>query len=109
MIAKTSRMRVIRLVGPGKPLEMAELALPSPASNEVLIRVRAAGICHSDVHYRRGTSPVEPLPLTLGHEVAGTIEARGSEVSSLQPGERVCVHYLATCGMCEFCYQGNEQ
>jgi propanol-preferring alcohol dehydrogenase len=75
----------------------------------VLVRVKAAGICHSDAHYRAGRSPVRPLPLTLGHEVAGIIEQTGAEVAQFRPGDRVCVHYLATCGTCAHCQRGNEQ
>ena len=73
------------------------------------MRVKAAGICHSDAHYRAGVSPVEPLPLTLGHEVAGVVEEVGSEVKSFQPGDRVCLHYMATCGHCRYCDSGTEQ
>lgn len=102
-------MRTIRLVTPGKPLEMAEVPVPSPAPGEVLIRVRAAGICHSDAHYRAGRSSAGPLPLTLGHEVAGTVEECGAGINRFKPGDRVCVHYLATCGNCAYCHQGNEQ
>jgi propanol-preferring alcohol dehydrogenase len=75
----------------------------------VLVAVKAAGICHSDAHYRAGRSTVEPLPLTLGHEVAGVVEAVGSEVDHLKAGERVCLHYMVTCGHCEYCQKGNEQ
>jgi propanol-preferring alcohol dehydrogenase len=75
----------------------------------VLVRVKAAGICHSDVHYRAGTSSVGPLPQTLGHEVAGVVEEVGAGVSGLRVGERVCLHYLLTCGECHFCRTGHEQ
>jgi propanol-preferring alcohol dehydrogenase len=71
--------------------------------------VKAAGICHSDAHYRAGRSPVHPLPLTLGHEVAGVVETVGATVSQFTPGDRVCLHYLATCGTCVYCQRGNEQ
>jgi propanol-preferring alcohol dehydrogenase len=74
-----------------------------------LIRVKAAGICHSDAHYRAGVSPVEPLPLTLGHEVAGVVEETGASADGFTEGDRVCVHYLATCGRCAFCQAGTEQ
>ena len=88
---------------------MRELPVPEVGSRDVLIRVAAAGICHSDVHYRAGISAVRPLPRTLGHEVAGVVEKRGSEVARLHPGNRVCVHYMATCGDCEYCNRGYEQ
>lgn len=82
---------------------------PQVGSRDVLVRVKAAGICHSDAHYRAGRSLVRPLPLTLGHEVAGVVEKVGTEVSQFQPGDRVCLHYLATCGVCAHCQRGNEQ
>jgi propanol-preferring alcohol dehydrogenase len=76
---------------------------------DVLVRVKAAGICHSDAHYRAGKSLVRPLPLTLGHEVAGVVENTGSEVAHLKAGDRVCLHYLASCGECAYCQRGTEQ
>lgn len=102
-------MKAIRMVQPGFPLEMHDVPIPPVGSSDVLVRVKAAGICHSDAHYRAGRSQVYPLPLTLGHEVAGVIEAVGSEVDHLQAGQRVCIHYMATCGHCEHCQRGNEQ
>ena len=102
-------MKAIRLIQPRRRLELTEIPVPEPASHEVLIRVRAAGICHSDAHYRAGRSPVHPLPLTLGHEVAGIVEKIGSEIPDFSPGDRVCVHYLATCGQCNYCLKGIEQ
>jgi propanol-preferring alcohol dehydrogenase len=75
----------------------------------VCVRVRAAGICHSDVHYRAGRSRVEPLPLTLGHEVAGDVVAVGHAVTTHAVGDRVCLHYLVTCGGCDACAAGREQ
>jgi propanol-preferring alcohol dehydrogenase len=73
----------------------------------VLVRVRAAGICHSDAHYRAGTAPAR-LPCTLGHEVAGTVEACGGGVTGFHPGDRVCLNYLVTCGACEYCRAGQD-
>src|SRR3989442_4378301 len=102
-------MKAIRLTAPGRPLEAHEVNKPVPGEGDVLIRVKAAGICHSDAHYRAGKSRVHPLPLTLGHEVAGIVEETGAEVKSLRVGERVCVHYLATCGACGWCEQRSEQ
>ncbi len=102
-------MKAIRLVEVGRPLELKEVDVPTPGEREVLVRVKAAGICHSDAHYRAGTSPAGPLPLTLGHEIAGIVEVPGPGVSAVRAGDRVCVHYLATCGDCEYCSRGNEQ
>jgi len=102
-------MKAVRLVRPGLPLELQEVGVPRVGARDALVRVRAAGICHSDAHYRAGRSAVRPLPLTLGHEVAGVIEQTGEEVTNVKPGDRVCVHYLATCGQCAHCLRGNEQ
>lgn len=102
-------MKAVRLIHPGQPLELQEVVVPEPGAGDALVRVKAAGICHSDAHYRAGKSPVHPLPLTLGHEVAGVIERVGANVARLKPGDRVCLHYLATCGECDFCQHDNEQ
>ncbi len=102
-------MKAIRMVAVGQPLEMQDIPIPVPADHQVLVQVRAAGICHSDAHYRAGVSPVEPLPLTLGHEIAGVVAETGSSVTRLKPGDRVVLHYLVTCGECEYCTRGAEQ
>jgi propanol-preferring alcohol dehydrogenase len=101
-------MRAVRLVQIGKSLEEEDVAVPGIGESDVLIRVAAAGICHSDAHYRAGISKID-LPLTLGHEVAGRVEKVGSNVNHLSVGDRVCVHYLVHCGICEFCVRGLEQ
>lgn len=102
-------MKAVRLVQPGQPLELFDIPIPAVAAGNILVRVTAAGICHSDVHYRAGRSPVYPLPLTLGHEVAGVVEQVGAGVRRVQPGERVVLHYLVTCGSCSYCAGGSEQ
>jgi propanol-preferring alcohol dehydrogenase len=102
-------MKAVRLVQAGSPLELQEIPIPGIGHRDILVRVEAAGICHSDVHYRAGKSPVGPLPQTLGHEVAGVVERIGSDVSGLTVGDRVCLHYLLTCGQCDFCRRGSEQ
>jgi len=102
-------MKAIRLTTLGAPLEEQGIEVPHVGPRDVLIRVAAAGICHSDAHYRAGVSPVAHLPLTLGHEVAGVVEQAGAQVENFKSGDRVCVHYLVTCGECEFCRSGNEQ
>ncbi len=102
-------MRAVRLTAVGARLEEELVPVPDPGAGEVLVRVKAAGICHSDAHYRSGTSPVGPLPLTPGHEVAGVVEAVGTGVSAPAAGDRVCLHYLVSCGSCVWCASGNEQ
>ena len=102
-------MKAVQLIDIGSPLRASEIPSPAVADDDVLVRIEAAGICHSDVHYRAGVSPAGPLPITLGHEIAGIVEEVGSQVSHLNPGDRVCLHYLVTCGNCFYCTQGHEQ
>lgn len=102
-------MKAIRMVEAGQPLELQDIPLPSIGDKDVLVRVRAAGICHSDVHYRAGRSAMGRMPITLGHEVAGVVERTGSQVTTLVAGDRVALHYNLTCGDCYFCSTGNEQ
>jgi propanol-preferring alcohol dehydrogenase len=102
-------MKAVRLLKPGSPLEEEEIEIPPVGARDVLIRVKGAGICHSDAHYRAGVSLVKSLPLTLGHEVAGVVDKTGADVQGFTAGDRVCVHYLVTCGQCIFCESGTEQ
>ena len=102
-------MKAVRLTSIGSALQLQEVPIPPIGEHDVLVRVAAAGICHSDVHYRAGVSPTRPPPVTLGHEVAGEIAQTGAHVSDLRPGDRVCLHYLVTCGRCTYCAGGNEQ
>ena len=102
-------MKAIRLTRIGAPLEEQAVEVPRLGAHDVLVRVCAAGICHSDAHYRAGVSPVARLPLILGHEVAGLVEDTGKAVQNFRPGHRVCIHYLVTCGECGHCRAGNEQ
>lgn len=102
-------MKAVRLMQLGKPLEDAEVAVPNIGTSEVLVRVAACGICHSDAHYRAGISSIASLPVTPGHEVAGRVEAVAEQVTHVSPGDRVCIHYLVSCGVCDFCLGGNEQ
>jgi D-arabinose 1-dehydrogenase-like Zn-dependent alcohol dehydrogenase len=102
-------MRAARLTQLGKPLQEANIDLPEIGASDVLIRVAACGICHSDEHYRAGISRIDHLPVTLGHEIAGWIEKVGADIRHVTRGDRVCVHYVAHCGNCEFCVRGLEQ
>jgi 2-desacetyl-2-hydroxyethyl bacteriochlorophyllide A dehydrogenase len=102
-------MKAVRLIKVGQPMEDRDVPIPEIGSRDVLVRVKAAGICHSDAHYRVGVSPVHPLPLTLGHEVAGVVEQAGPEVTNVAVGDRVCLHYMVTCGDCLYCSRGSEQ
>ena len=102
-------MKSVRMMATGKPLELQEIPMPGIGDKDILVRVRAAGMCHSDAHYRAGRSSMAYLPITLGHEVSGVVEKAGSKVANVKPGERVCLHYNITCGDCYYCSTGNEQ
>lgn len=102
-------MKAVQIVEIGQPLEEREIPVPELGDRDVLVRVKAAGICHSDAHYRAGNSPVGPLPITPGHEVAGVVEEMGDQVTNVRVGDRVCLHYLVTCGDCPYCALGSEQ
>ncbi|MDX2044587.1 MAG: zinc-dependent alcohol dehydrogenase [Acidobacteriota bacterium] len=96
-----------------EPLIVEELATPQPGAGEVLIKVAACGVCHSDLHLVRGEwdllKPITKLPLVPGHEVTGTIAALGEGVEGFAIGDRVGVPWLhSTCGQCEFCLAGRE-
>jgi len=101
-----AKMMAARLVEIGKPLQLVQVEIPEPGPGEVLVKVKAAGICSSDLHYQDGRSRVTRLPLTLGHEIAGEVAALGAGTEGLQPGERVCLFYLVTCGECLACSSG---
>lgn len=102
-------MKAIRFTGAKQPLEMQEIPIPEIGERDILVKVKAAGICHSDAHYRAGISPVRPVPLTLGHEVAGVVEKIGTQVTSAKIGDRVALHYNISCGDCYHCSTGNDQ
>lgn len=89
----------------GRPLEVVELDLAPPREGEVLVRLLASGICHSDLSLIDGAWPV-PLPMVLGHEGAGVIEAVGPGVAESHVGERVVLTFTPPCGRCRFCLAG---
>jgi Zn-dependent alcohol dehydrogenase len=84
------------------PLELMELDVEPPGPGEVLVRMAAAGVCHSDLSVLQGRL-VNPMPVVLGHEGAGTVEALGAGVTTLAVGDRVVLSWLAQCGECFYC------
>jgi alcohol dehydrogenase len=88
-----------------KPLRVQEVELEGPERGEVLVRIAAAGICHSDLSTLEGVR-IRPLPMVLGHEASGVIEAVGPEVHDLKEGDHVVAVFLATCGTCDACVSG---
>jgi S-(hydroxymethyl)glutathione dehydrogenase/alcohol dehydrogenase len=95
---------VLRQVG--QPLQIETVSIGKPGPREVLIRTKAAGVCHSDLHFIEGSYP-HPLPAVLGHESAGIVEAVGSEVRTVKVGDHVITCLNPYCGHCEVCLTGH--
>jgi len=96
-------MRAAVLRGFGRPLEVEDVDVPVPEPDEVLVRVRAAGICATDVKLVDGKTPPPPLPHIPGHEIAGDVVEDGAD---LVAGQRVACHIVGSCGSCEECARG---
>jgi propanol-preferring alcohol dehydrogenase len=102
-------MRAMLLDAAHSPLRFSEVPRPVPGPDQVLLRVRACGVCRTDLHVLDGELPDPKLPLILGHEVVGTVVARGERVESPAEGARVGVPWLGwTCGECSYCRSGRE-
>jgi S-(hydroxymethyl)mycothiol dehydrogenase len=89
----------------GKPVELVDIVVPDPGPGEALVDVIACGVCHTDLTYREGGINDE-YPFLLGHEAAGTVEAVGAGVTSVQPGDFVILNWRAVCGQCRACKRG---
>lgn len=102
-------MRAMLLDAPGRPLRLAEVQLPPPGTGQVLIRVHACGVCRTDLHVMDGELPEPKLPLVPGHEIVGTVVAKGAGVDRFAIGNRAGVPWLGrTCGGCRYCQSGRE-
>jgi 2-desacetyl-2-hydroxyethyl bacteriochlorophyllide A dehydrogenase len=101
-------MKAARLHSIGEALSIDSVEIPKIGAEDVLVDVRGAGICHSDIHYRNGVSPVSKLPITLGHEISGVIAETGDAVEGIERKDRVLVHYVISCGNCIYCKTDRE-
>ncbi len=102
-------MRAAVLHKPGESLVVEDCEVPRPGPGEILIRVKACGVCHTDLHLAAGEWPLPKLPLILGHEAAGTVEEVGPQVTAFKPGDRAGIPWIySTCGVCEFCTTDRE-
>lgn len=104
-----THMLAMRLARAGAPLRAETLPDTEPQSGEVRIRVRACGVCRTDLHVVDGELPPQPLPITPGHEIVGIVEGVGAGVSQFGIGERVGVGWLGgACGACSYCAADRE-
>jgi S-(hydroxymethyl)glutathione dehydrogenase/alcohol dehydrogenase len=92
--------------GPNKPLEIVEVDVEPPRAGEVLVRIVATGVCHTDAYTLSGADPEGLFPTILGHEGGGIVEAVGEGVTSVEVGDHVIPLYTAECGECKFCTSG---
>lgn len=101
-------MKAVRYHGPKQPFRLEDVPRPEPGPGEVRVRIEAAGVCHTELHFESGLLDLGAAPITMGHEIAGTIDAVGPDVTDRAPGDRVIVYYYAGCGACEWCQRGQE-
>jgi len=95
--------------GPNQPLKVEEVPRPEPMDDEVLIKVSACGVCHTDLHYiDHGVPTFKEPPLILGHEASGIVAGVGSRVSGWKEGDRVLIPAVLSCGHCRYCREGRE-
>ena len=99
---RESTVRALVVDGPGAPPTVRPVRLPAPGAGQVRVRVRAAGVCHSDLSMADGTIAA-PYPLVLGHEAAGVVVVVGPEVTRVAPGAHVVLNWAPPCRACWFC------
>lgn len=92
----------------GGPFEIEDLRTPVPGPGEVLVRIAACGVCHTDLHVRDGAVKF-PTPAVFGHEVAGTVVETGADVEDLEPGQAVVGAFIMPCGSCRMCLAGRQE
>ena len=98
-------MRAAVITSFNQPWELKTMADPRPSAGQVLIRIRAAGLCHSDLSIVNGDRP-RPMPMVLGHEAAGVVEETGPGVTDLKRGDAVALVFVPSCGHCLPCLEG---
>jgi S-(hydroxymethyl)glutathione dehydrogenase/alcohol dehydrogenase len=100
-------MKAAVLSAIGGAITIEDIPQPSPQSGEVLVRVAACGVCHTDLHVVKGEVQF-PLPCVLGHEISGVVEAIAPDVTTIQPGAAVVCSFIMPCGVCQYCVRGRD-
>jgi S-(hydroxymethyl)mycothiol dehydrogenase len=98
-------VRGVVALGKGRPLQVLPIVVPSPGPHDVVVKVQACGVCHTDLHYREGGIN-DDFPFLLGHEAAGVVESIGDNVTNVTPGDYVVLAWRAPCGTCRSCLRG---
>lgn len=98
-------MKAAVLYAPNQPLVIEDIEIDEPQANEVLIKTKATGVCHSDLHFMEGKW-MYPMPVVLGHESAGVVEKVGTGVTNVKVGDRVVIAFVQSCGNCDRCTTG---
>ncbi len=101
-------MRAVRYLGPAQPFALKAVAIPSPGPGEVRIRVKACGVCRTELHLREGLLDLGRRDFTVGHEIAGVIDAVGPGGDEGRIGQKVVAYYYVGCGDCAYCRTGDE-
>jgi NDMA-dependent alcohol dehydrogenase len=102
------RIKAAVIHAPKEPIRIEELELDPPKENEVLVKMAAVGLCHSDYHVVAGNRPVAMMPMALGHEGAGIVERVGANVTRIHPGDHVVLMFIPSCGRCKWCLAGKS-
>ncbi|GAB3127124.1 alcohol dehydrogenase catalytic domain-containing protein [Glaciibacter psychrotolerans] len=100
-------MKAVVFRAPGQPLEYTDVELAAPKAGEVRVKIAAAGVCHSDLHVKRGEWDA-PAPMVMGHEGSGVVVELGDGVTSLAVGDHVVLSWVPPCGECRYCRSGHE-
>lgn len=98
-------MKAAVLYEAGAPLKIEDVELDDPGENEILVKLEATGVCHTDLHFMKGEMPA-PVPVVPGHEGAGIVEKVGPGVTTVKPGDHVIMMVAFNCGKCRYCYEG---
>jgi 2-desacetyl-2-hydroxyethyl bacteriochlorophyllide A dehydrogenase len=102
------RVLAARFYAAKQPLKLETVEVAAPGDDEVLVEIRAASICHSDLHTIAGRQVPATVPITLGHEASGVVASKGKNVANVEVGDRVGIDYVQSCGRCQYCLKGKD-